>query len=283
MRLSTLLAFLLGFAFPLSARHYYVLGGFKIGQKLSDVKVGFPKMKKLHQYPDGVEVFGFMNGEVQVLLETHPRLPDLVWSIQISGTANPTHYGLENTNLGLPVSELIRRFGKPLETKEGFHEILKKPFKAYHYYSADNNFSFEAIDDRVNSIKIMLSAEPQADLPDWSAFLTAVREKNYYRIAEMTDPDCILELNGKKAPIQGALVEVLQKNPIYIKLLFDNKTGLASLKDSDLKNGVMRMFESGRSGMVVFAHGNVKKEIVFIRGLTGFGLWELNALRAGQE
>ena len=276
MRLTILLTFLLCSVLPLSARHYYVLGGFKIGQKLSDVKAGFPKMKKLHQYPDGVEVFGFMNGEVQVLLETHPRLPELVWSIQISGNANPAHYGLDNTNLGLPVSELIRRFGKPQDMKEGFHEILKKPFKAYHYYSDESNFSFEAIDDKVNSIKILLNAEPKADLPDWGAFLTAVREKNYYRVAEMTDPDCILELNGKKAPIQGALVEVLQKNAIYAKLLFDTKTGLASLKDSDLKDGVMRMFDSGRSGMVVFAHGNVKKEIVFIRGLTGFGLWELN-------
>jgi hypothetical protein len=275
--------FLLISMVPLQARQYYVLGGFKIGQKISDVKIAFPKLDLVHKYPDGFQVFGFMNGEVQVLLETHPSKPEVIWSIQISGTANTPHYGLENTNLGLAVSEMIKRFGPPLETKDGFHEMLKKPFKAYHYYSEENNYSFESVDDRVNSIKITLNAAPKIDLPDWNDFLAALRSKNYYRVAELIDTDCILLANGKKIPVQGSIVDLLRKNPTYVKVLFDTKTGLASLKDSDLKGGAMRLFEDRKSAMVVHAHGNVKKEIVFIRGLTGFGLWELNPLRAETE
>lgn len=86
---------------------------------------------------------------------------------------------------------------------------------------------------------------------------------------------CILPVGARHYYVLGGF-KIGQK-------ITDVKTGLASLKDSDIKGGVMRMFEDGRSGMVAFAHGSAKQEIVFLRGLTGFGLWELNALRAGQQ
>lgn len=283
MKTPIVLLLTLFLSLPLSARHYFVLGGFKLGQRISDVKAGFPEIKLVHTYPDGVQVFGFINGQVQVLLETEPKKPDFVWSIQISGEANEKHYGLDTTNLGMPVKDLLTRFGKPLDTKEGFHEILKKPFTAYQYYSADSNFSFEAIDGKLMSIKILPTAPPKIDLPDWKAYFKALREKNYYRVAELTDTDCILLDGETKVPITGALIDMFTKNAVYKKILFDSKTGLASLKESDIKGGVMRVFEAGRTGMVAFAHGKVKKEIVFIRGFTGFGLWELNPLREGAE
>lgn len=275
----TILSFF--FLLPLQARHYFVLGGFKLGQKISDVKAGFPKMKLMHTYPDGVKVFGFMNGKIQVLLETEPKNPDFVWSIQISGDANEKHYGLGETNLGLPEKELLARFGTPLDKKDGVNEILKKPYTAYQYFGNDSNFSFEVIDGRLMSIKILPTAPPKVDLPNWKEFLSALREKNYYRVAELTDTDCVLLDGETKVPITGALIDMFTKNAVYKKLLFESKTGLASLSEKDLKGGVMRVFDGGRTGMVTFAHGKVNKEIVFIRGFTGFGLWELNVLRAG--
>jgi len=283
MRISIITLLTLLLSLPLSARHYFVLGGFKLGQKISDVKLGCPEIKLLHTYPDGVQVFGLMNGKMQVLLETEPKNPDFVWSIQISGEENERHYGLDITNLGMPVKDLLTRFGKPLETKEGFHEILKKPFTAYHYYSAESNYSFEVADGKLISIKILPTAPPKVDLPDWKSYLKALREKNYYLVAELTDTDCILLDGETKVPVTGALVDMFTKNIVYKKVLFDSKTGIASLKDSDLKGGVMRMFDAGRTGMVVFAHGKVKREIVFIRGFTGFGLWELNPLRQAAD
>lgn len=269
------------FLLPLQARHYFVLGGFKLGQKISDVKVGFPKMKLMHTYPDGVKVFGFMNGKVQVLLETEPKNPDFVWSIQISGDTNEKHYGLAETDLGLPVKELLARFGTPLDQKDGVNEILKKPYTAYQYFGSDSNFSFEVIDGRLMSIKILPTAPPKVNLPNWKEFLTALRTNNYYRIAELTDTDCVLLDGEKKVPINGSLVDMLAKNATYQKVLFDRTVGLASLSEKDLKGGVMRVFDDGRTGMVTFAYGKVNKEVVFIRGFTGFGLWELNPLRAG--
>lgn len=267
---------LLVFCLPIFGRQYFVLGGFKIGQKIADIKSAFPKLKLVHTYPDKVQVFGLKLKDYQVLLETHPSNPALVWTIQISGDSNPEFYGLDTLNLGTAMAEVISAFGQPLSQKEGMHEILEKPFKSYHYYSENANYSFESVDEKLNSIKIMFNAPPVDMHGSPAELIAALKAKNYYRAAELIDVDCVLEANKKQVGIKGSIIEIIRKDPVFKKLLLDPKTGLVSLEVGDITGPILRVFDDGKTANVYSVGGTVKKEIVFIRGHTGYGLWELN-------
>lgn len=272
------------FSSNVNAEKIFVLYGFKIGQKSSIPLKQFGKPFKADKFEDGYGYTAFKMKDHVVVFESDNTRPDLIWSIQIQGKSNPPFLGLKEINLGDDISKVIKIFGKPDDIREAFDEITKKSVKDIEYYSYDEtgNFSVEATNKIVTSIKISFNGpvEIKENQIDIDKFLAAVRSKDFNKISHFIDTD--FEFHQKKNySINTSITNALENSKEINNIFFNPEYGIISIEKKDIVTSVFRFQVDPNSIGYVYKikRDKVEYELCFYKNYDGWVLRNINQLK----
>lgn len=251
-----LVIFFLGFASFSFAEMKSVLGGYKLGQSLEIVTNELGKPWQVIDFGDGFVAYVYVMQGHFLIFQTAPMRPGIIWAIQIQGKHNPEYYGLGKINLGDPVEKALREFGKPDIQKTAIDEKTRKEMKGIVFYSYDetSNFSFEAISNKVFSVKIhspWVAQSKNDDVNIIDRFLEAVKQKDYYQIASFLSPEFSLDTGGNSVKIKGSVIKAIMEDKNIHDMLFHPTKGVISLKSSHISDHVMKFRGTSQDGRTV--------------------------------
>jgi hypothetical protein len=268
----------------LYAQKIYVLYGFKIGQKSSAPIKQFGKPFKNHKFPDGFSYNAFKMKDHIAVFESDNTRPDLIWAIQIEGKNNPPSLGLNEINLGDNISKVIKIFGKPDSIKEAIDEETKNPMKGIEYYSYDksSNFSIEATNKIVSSIKIVFngSNENTESNIDFKKFLKSVQLKDFNKISQFIYADFVFNKN-KEFTINTSIIDSLINNKEINNIFFNPSYGIITIQDKDIVESALRVQTEPNFVGYVFKikKNNIEYELLFFKNYDGWVLKYINQFK----
>lgn len=266
------------------AEKIFVLYGFKIGQKSSIPVKQFGKPVQTQKFEDGFSYNVFKMKDHIVVFESDNTRPDLIWSIQIQGESNPQFLGLNEINLGDKISDVIKVFGKPDKIQEAIDEQTKKPIKNIEYYSYNesSNFSIEATDKIVTSIKITFNGPnyTKDSTVDINKFLSTVRSNDLNKISRYIDPDFQLHYK-KNHSITTSIIDALSNSKEIKDIFFNTEYGIISIIDKDIFESAMRVQTNPKSVGYVFKikKNKMEYELYFQKSYEGWVLKYINQLK----
>lgn len=267
----TLCGLLVGiFSIDCIGAEFFTLHGYKIGQPLSFAKQRLGEPDKVFPYPDGWKAYAYQREGYNVIFETDNTRPDLITSIQIDGERNPPNMGVDGIELGSDAKKVIEKLGNPTQRKQAEDVAMKAlvPDAYINFYG--NGFSFEEKNNKVSSIKVIFGGPAKSgNRPDFDTFLSNIKSKNYYRIAESISSD--FTLNGKKI-ISGPIINEITEKTELNAFLF-GKDGIGALTSKDVADVNLRV-AVGSSGFVYKFKDRKIHELYFARSFEGWVLYD---------
>lgn len=261
-------------------RARYVLGTFRLSQKFSIVQEQLGKPSKVHTFPDKFEAHIYQYKGFQLIFEKNPMNPNFIYAVQLTGTESPEETCLGKICLSSSKDDVLREAGTPTGIKEAVDEVTGKPVPETQYYSYKNpgNFSLEIKGGKVSSIKITDTVVPIEKEPDVFGFIRAVKNRDYYAMAEHLDSTFEGSIDRKAVPVKKSLIKFLKDKNEMTSLLFGSEHGIENLSEKDQQPGTLRLFPDGRRGRVFKFKSSKGKtiEFVYTQSHQGWNIWEIN-------
>ncbi|TAL34001.1 MAG: hypothetical protein EPN93_12470 [Spirochaetes bacterium] len=263
---------------PLHADMVFMLYGFKIGQNISNPTNQLGAPIKTHKFDDGYVSHVYKMSDHVLIVTADNTRPELIWAIQLEGKSNPRGLGLGGIDLGDPVRTVIERYGQPDKKTPAVDEATGKPVEnvVYYAYHRNGNFSLEARDDRVTSIKIAYNGPDakRTDKIDFRKFLETVRAKDLNAIGRYIYADFALNTPTESHRIRTSIIHALANDPAIREIFFDPDHGVASLRDGDVVSSALRIqMNPGNTGYVYKVTKNGRRyELFFVDGYEGWVL-----------
>ncbi len=258
----------------------YVLGTFKVGQNFSIVNEQLGKPSKIHTFPDKFEAHIYQYKGFQLIFEKSPSNPDRIYAVQLTGNECPEETCLDKICLSSSKEDVLKILGTPSTVKDAVDEVTGKNVSATQYYSYRDtgNFSLELSGGKVTSIKITDTLTPAARDADVYGFIGAVKNKDYYKMAQHLDPLFEGSIERKAVPLKKSLIKFLKDKNKMTDLLFGSEHGFADLTAKDQQFEGLRLFNDGRRGKVFKFKSAKGKTIEFVYNMShqGWNIWEIN-------
>lgn len=270
-----ILLIIAGFTSSVFAENIYTLSGFKIGQNMTSVKNELGNPFKVHKFDDGYVAYIYQLQNYNVIFETNPSRPDLIYAIQIEGKSNPDKMGLGNLNLGDKESKIMELFGKPDLIENAKDEITGEIIPNIKYYDYYNklNFSIEANSAKVSSIKIIMKPEINLkEKPDYDAFLIDLSKRN---IEKYISAFFELHIDNKSYALSKSMFSVLNNEKVFNEAFYGKTYGIVNIKNSDKYDSALRVGDHGMGYVFKITKNGFKYELYFVKSYDGWVLKDL--------
>lgn len=264
----------------LAAQNYHVLYGFKIGQPILAVKAELGEPTQVHPFEDGYKAYIYQMKGMNVIFEADNKRPDLIWSIQMEGEANPTDRGLGPVNLGDSAEAVKKALGKPDVEKESVDLITRKPMPGISViqYMESRNVSMETTKGRITSIKIVFKPVKQEKRgeADLSNFLKMVSAEDRTGVCNHLSIAFAAFTKSKGFTFQKSCVASLLPGGDLSEFFF-GRSGLKSVAPSSCAQGGLRVHETLGAGPVFKCKRKNAEpiELFFVMSFDGWTLGQL--------
>lgn len=264
------------------AKAMYLLGSFRLSQNFSIVADQLGKPDKIHTFPDKFEAHIYQFKGFQLIFEKNPMNPKHIYAIQLTGKESPEETCLGKVCLSSSKEDVLKYLGTPSEIRDAVDEVTKEKVESTQYYAYKNpgNFSIEIKDGKVASIKITDSVTPVPKDPNVYGFIQAVKNRDYYGMAEHLDPMFEGRIDKKPVPLKKSMMKFLKDKNEMTNLLFGSEHGFSNLTMSDQQFEGLRLFQEGGQGRI-FKFKSAKGrtiEIVYRLSHQGWNIWEINLI-----
>lgn len=144
---------------------YTELYGFSLGGSLAEVNKKLGKPDQVIDLEGGSKAYIFIKDKHYVAIATLPNQPDTISSIQLTGEESSKKQGLDGVRLGSKVEKALKKFGMADEVESAVDQVSREKVNNTKIYRYGENFSFEAVNGLVTSIKITYDNVVSSDNP----------------------------------------------------------------------------------------------------------------------
>ncbi len=258
------------------------LNGFRLGQFRETTSNEFGQLFEQGRYDDGYEYDAYLiepDTSIYVIFQYTPENPEVIWSIQISGSPSTLDIGFKGLQLGIEKEKVEQVLGKP-DHQEDIGRYGEK-------WSYDNaNYTVEILPTgKLSSVKIIdtySSNVPDASkLPKFETVVKLLGSKNNADIAEILAPG--IEIYYKDQTLffgKSLKSEIATDHSKIFQTIRELSKGLNKIDTSDEYSYEenMRFSEDPKIKHVVkIKTGHAIKEIVFDYINGKYLIWEILA------
>ncbi len=283
-----LLTLLIGFLFSvnLHAQQYFTeLNGFKLRQYRQVPANEFDEPGRTGKHENGWEWDAYAledDGSVYMVFEYAPDAPELIWSIQMTGTDPSYDLGILGLRLGMTAAEVQRLLGTPSKKEDIAEHGTRWEFKKF-------NFSIEINPaGKLSSVKLRedVDREPKADLkklPRYDSVLKTLTTGSNSELAKMLSPDMELYRDGKtlyfRRSMRNEIAGDSSKIFATIRELSPELRAVNSRNASEYDENMRLTQGQDPKHVIKFAKTAKVRELVFKTAWGQYLLWEFDAGR----